>query len=241
MRDHSKTLLIFALAYLFFRFGPAIPISSVVSQKQSLFEVSGVGKVTVVPDTAIVGLGILSQQSSVKAAQTQANTVINAISQSLKELGIDPKDIKTDNYSIYPQYDYASGRSRISGYQVNISLTVTVQELDKVNSVIDTATAKGANTVSNIQLTVDDKRQKELVQQARSDAVQDAKAKAESLSRAAGLTLVRIVNVQESSPSSPRPIFMALDKAGIGGGGDTQIQPGSTDITSSITLTYETR
>lgn len=220
--------------FAFAKWGPSIPISSVVSQKQDFFTVTGEGKVTVVPDTAIVDLGITVSRPTVKAAQTQVNSVINTISQSIKDLGISAKDIKTSNYSIYPQYN-----DRITGYQVNASLTVTVREIDKVNQVIDIATAKGANTVGGIQLTVDDARQKELLQQAREMAVKDAKSKAESLANAAGLTLGKIVNVQEDANNFPRPIMSMLAIADSTP--KTNIQPGSTDISTSVTLFYETR
>ena len=226
----SKLIVIFAAIWLLLRFGPSIPVSSVVSQKQDFFTVSGEGKVTVVPDTAIVDLGITVSRPTVKSAQTQANSVINAISQELKNLGIKDKDIKTSNYSIYPQYN-----GHITGYQVNASLTVTVREIDKANQVIDAATAKGANSVGGIQLTVDEDKKKQLLQDARELAVKEAKSKAESLARAAGLTLGKIVNIQESAGDT-RPLPMMYAKAE-----DTQIQPGSTDITTSITLFYETR
>ncbi len=225
----ATVVLILAALFAYGKLGPGIPITSVVTQKQDLFTVSGEGKVTVVPDTAIVELGVTAQQSTVKAAQSQANTVINKITDELKKLGVDAKDITTSNYSIYPQYDYQAG-NRLTGYQVNASLTITVRDIDKVSQVIDQATAAGANTVGGIQLTVDDAREKELLQQAREEAVKEAKAKAESLARTAGITLGKIVNVQEAEVGGP--IVFAKP---------TQIEPGSTDITSSVTLFYETR
>lgn len=236
----TTVILILAAVWAYGKLGPGIPITSVVTQKQDLFSVTGEGKVTVVPDTAIVDLGITANKPSVKEAQTEANTVIKNITQSLKDLGIADKDVKTSNYSVYPQYDYQPGSAnRIAGYQVNASITVTVREIDKVNQVIDTATAQGANIVGGIQLTVDDKQQKALLQQARELAVKEAKDKANSLALAAGITLGKIINVQEGF-SDPRPVF-AKEMMAVGGGGETDIQPGSTDITSSVTLYYETR
>ena len=231
-----KVLLVFAAVFAFAKWGPSIPISSVVSQKQDFFTVSGEGKVTVVPDTAIVDLGITVNRPTVKAAQSEANSVINVITQAVKDLEVAAKDIKTSNYSVYPQYD----QNRITGYQVNISLTVTVREIDKVNQVIDTATAKSANTVGRIQLTVDEDKKKQLLQEAREEAVKEAKEKAVSLAKAAGITLGKIINVVESPTGFPRPIY-AKEMMAVGGGGDTQIQPGSTDISTSVTLFYETR
>jgi len=233
----SKLLVVFVAVWLLLRFGPSIPVSSVVSQKQDFFTVTGEGKVTVVPDTAIVDLGITINQPSVKVAQSEANSVINSISQAIKNLGVAAKDIKTSNYSVYPLYD----QNRITSYQVNTNLTITVREIDKANQVIDAATAKGANSVGGIQLTVDEDKKKQLLQNARELAVKEAKSKAESLARAAGLTLGKIVNVQESFGSVPVPMY-AKSAIGLGGGReDTQIQPGSTDISTSVTLFYETR
>lgn len=243
MKDLTKIILIFAMAYLFLRFAPAIPISSVVTQKQDLFTVTGTGKVTVVPDTAIINTGITSFSTTVSLAQSQSNSIINKISDSLKKLGISEIDIKTSNYSIYPQYDYSKGSMHISGYTVSAFLDVTIRNLDKLNEAIDVSTSNGANTISGIQLTVDEDKRKQLEVSARDIAIKGAKSKAEGLARAAGISLGRIVNVQESSPSYPRPYLAISEKTvGLGGGGEpTQIQPGSTDITSTVTLSYETR
>ena len=242
MKDLTKIVLVFALAFLFLRFAPAIPISSVLSQKQALFTVDGTGKVTVVPDTAVINSGITSFSTTVNLAQSQSNTIINKISASLKKLGISDKDIKTSNYSIYPQYEYSKGSMHISGYTVSALLDVTIRNLDTLNEAIDVSTSNGANTISGIQLTVDEDKRKQLEVSARDLAIKEAKAKAESLARSAGITLGRIVNIQESAPNFPRPYLMTAEKLAVGGqGGDTQISPGETSITSSVTLSYETR
>ena len=233
-----KILLVFVAVFAFAKWGPSIPISSVVSQKQDFFTVTGEGKVTVVPDTAIFSVGITTSSPSIQTAQSQSNAVINKIAKQLKDLGIKENDIKTVNYSIYPQYDYQQG-NKISGYQINISLSVTVRQLDKINQALDLATQSGANTIGGIQLTVDDTKQKQLFQQARELAVKDAKTKAESLANAAGITLGKIVNIQEDTNNFPRPMIgmMAIADSAP----KTNIQPGATDISTTITLFYETR
>lgn len=238
----AKFAAVFILAFLFLKFTPSLPISSVVTQKQDQFTVTGEGKVTVVPDTGIVSVGVNLTRTTVKSAQSEVNGIINKIIAELQKLNIESKDIKTENYSVYPEYDYTAGTPRVTGYRVSADLRITVRELDKLNQVIDSATSAGANTIGGITLTVDDKRAEDLRQQAREEAVKQAKSKAVSLSSAAGISLGKIINIQESSPVTPGPLLMAADKVGRGGGGEsTEIQPGSTDITSTITLTYETR
>lgn len=243
----SLAFLIFIFVYLFARFAPGIPVSSVTTTKVDQFTVEGTGKVTVVPDTALVNLGISVTKPTVKDAQAEANKVINSTGEDLKSMGVDKKDIETSNYSIYPQYDYSAGRNRITGYNVNANLTITVRDLTKVNEVIDSATANGANTVGGISLTINEDRRKELLKEAREKAVAEAKTKAETLASAAGISLGRIINIQESQASYPLPYDrMSMAKSvmpleGAGGAGDTNIEPGSTDISTTIILSYETR
>lgn len=243
MSGFGKYLLIILTVwvgvYAYGKFGPGLPISSVVTQKTDLFTVSGEGKITVTPDVAILNLGMTTKKNTVKLAQAEANTVVNALTNAVKEFGVKETDIKTTNYSVYPDYDYNAGSNRIVGYNVNINLSVTVRNIDSVNEILDKATTLGANTVGGIQFTVDEEKLKELTQEARKKAVEDAKIKASSLSTAAGMTLGKIVNIQEGG-NSPRPVYFAAKDA-VGMGGGAEVQPGSTDITSTITLYYETR
>ncbi|MBI5358514.1 SIMPL domain-containing protein [Candidatus Amesbacteria bacterium] len=232
MSGFGKYLLIILAVWLgvfaYAKFGSGLPISSVVTQKTDLFTVSGEGKVTVTPDVAILSLGMSAKKNTVKSAQTEANTVVNNLTKAIKEFGVDDKDIKTTNFSVYPDYD----NSRIVGYNVNINLTITIRNIDKVNEILDKATTLGANSIGGIQFTVDENKLKELTQEARKKAVEDAKTKAANLSSAAGMTLGKIVNIQEGSNNNyPRPMMLAK----------TEIQPGTTDITSTVTLFYETR
>lgn len=232
-------LIIFAVwlgVYAYGKFGPGLPISSVVTQKSELFTVSGEGKVTVVPDVAILNLGMSSRKNTVKAAQAEANTIVNQLTKALKESAVEDRDIKTTNFSVYPDYDYNNGANRIVGFHVNVSLTVTVRNIDKVNDILDKATNLGVNSVGGIQFTVAEDKLKELNKEARLKAIKEAKEKASELSSLSGMTLGKIVNIQEGANRAyPQPMMLKAESA------DAQIQPGTTDITSSVTLFYETR
>src|SRR5688500_699675 len=103
-------IITFAFLALFFYTTLAGPIpffvNSVTTTKSDFFTVSGTGKVTVVPDTALVHLGITVNRPTVTAAQTEANRIINQITRDLKALGIEDKNIKTISYNINPNYDF---------------------------------------------------------------------------------------------------------------------------------------
>lgn len=221
-------------------------VTSTTTQKQSTFDVTGDSKITTVPDKAVVSLGITVNESSVKAAQDNANKIINDINDGLGKLGIEKKDIKTDNYSLYPNYDYTGGSGQhIVGYTVTANLSVSVTDFTKLNQAVDTATSAGANQVGGISFALSDDKKKEVENDARKEAIENAKSKAQELASLAGMKLGKIVNVYES-PQYDGGIYAtdmkALPRAeGLGGGGaPTNIEPGSTTFNFSVTLSYET-
>jgi uncharacterized protein YggE len=236
-------VLFFAGLFAFARFGPGIPlsVSQVTTAKNDLFTVSAEGKVTAVPDIAVVNLGFTATDQSVAVVQTRANAVVKKLSADLKALGINEKDIQTSNYNIYPNYDYRESVQKITGYSINVNMTVKVRDFAKINNVIDTAAADGANQIGGLNFSVDDPEKYRA--QARKEAIAKAKLKAEETAKEAGINLGKLVNVSEGYASPPIPMYAKMEAvAGVGGGGEpTKIEPGSSEITVTVTLSYETR
>jgi uncharacterized protein YggE len=225
--------------------GPSLSISQISTNKQSTFDVSGESKITTVPDQAEVRLGITVNESSVKTAQDKANSVINDINSQLGQLGIEKKDIKTENYSLYPNYDYSPGSvQRITSYSVNANLVVTLTDFAKLNQVIDSSTAAGANQIGGITFSLSDDKKAEVEENARKEAIDDAKDKANELAQLAGMKLGKIVNITETPAGTMVPMYrearLAVDAQGAGGGAPTNVEPGSTSFSYTITLSYET-
>lgn len=235
----SVVLLIsfFLLLFAYTKLAGPIPFSvtSVTTQKTDAFTVTGEGKAVVVPDTAVVNVGVQAQGATVKEVQSQLNQKTNAITDAVKKLGIDNKDIQTTNYSINPSYDFGSGGQRITGYTANTNLTIKVRDIDRANSVIDAATGAGANQVSGVSFEVGD-REKPL-NEAREEAVAQVRRKAEDAARIAGFKLGRLVNYQESEGGVPGPIPLYAKAEDA----RTQIEPGSTEIVLIVTLGFEIR
>ncbi len=229
----------FILLFTFTKlFGP-IPFSvnSVTTTKSTTFDVTGEGKISVKPDIASVSLGIRTQVQTVKGVQDQINSTINKVSAAIKELGVDTGDIQTTNYSIYPDYDYSGSSQRIKGYSASTNLSIKVRDTDKVNSVIDAATSNGANEVLGISFEVDDETKAE--NEAREKAVADAKRKAQDAAKIAGFRLGRIINYSENFGDVPRPIPLSMGVQLKAQGTPTQVEPGSSEITVTVTLSYE--
>ncbi len=236
----APILIFFILLFAYTKIAGPIPFSvtSVTTTKSDTFNVTGEGMVAAKPDIATLSVGILAQASTVKAAQDQINSNINRVSEAVKKLGVEQKDIQTQNYQINPTYDFQGSTQRISGYSASTNLSIKVRKIDQINQVIDEATANGANQVGNISFDVDEKAK--LQNEAREKAVAEARKKAESAAKIAGFRLGRMVNYSESFDGGPGPI--QLRTLAVPGGGEkvnTTIEPGSSEIKVVVTLSYE--
>ncbi len=242
---HPLVLLVsfFTLLFLFTKFGPNLGLSILSQEKGQPLIVQGQGKVAVAPDIAKVSLGIEETGSSLRAVQDSVNKKSKSLTDELKKLGIKEGNIKTTSYNLYPEYDYQGRPPRVTGFRVSITYEVKIPDFDKVNDVLVKATEIGANSIGNVSFEVNDKTKKEKLQEAREEAIKEAKDKAEGLAKAAGITLGEIVNISEQQGFEPRPIPL-LEKSGIGG--DTQIAqpeiaPGETELSVIVSLSFELR
>lgn len=196
--------------------------------------VSGDGSVLAKPDTAHVTLGVQIQNAELSAAQSQATDQMNAVLASLKQSGISDDNIKTVNYSINVNQDYSKGTGEVTGYTVFNMVDVKITDIDKVGAIIDAAVQAGANNVGGVQFSVEN--MDALVQQAREQAMADAKSKAEQLAKLGGVTLGAPISISEGTSTPPQPMA-ARDAASVPSG-SVPIQTGQNEITVSVTVSY---
>lgn len=237
-------LFIFIFIYLFAKILGPIPLSinAVTTTKTDMFTATGEGEATAIPDTAQFTLGVTKQAATVQEAQQQANQVASAIIDGLKKMGIKEENIQTTNYSVTPNYDFSTSSQTITGYSVSQNIQVEVTPIEKANEAIDMAVGQGANMTGGITFVLDDKKQLELENKARKQAIDAAKQKAQSIADAAGIKLGRIINVQESN-AMPRPVFMDRSAVAMEAkeeAAPTNLQPGENTVNLTVTLYYET-
>jgi uncharacterized protein YggE len=220
----------------------AYPLEVTSSMRSSELSVTGEGKVDIVPDTATVTVGIsVARAATVEAAQKQIDTINNQILAEMKQIGVPEADIKTSNYSINPNYVYDVQVQRVDGYNADASITIKTHKTDLVPQIVSKATTAGANQVNGVSYSIDDPAK--FRSQARTKAIENAKAEAEKLARELGISLGKITNIVESSPGAPIPMYreaMALDTASA-----EKVLPefeaGTQTITSTVTLFFEKR
>jgi uncharacterized protein YggE len=233
----TKSLIAFTVIALALVMSACAPAGSNANLRT--LSVSGSGQAFLAPDIAYVYVGVHTENATAAQAVAENTDQTQKLMQAIQDFGIDPKDIRTTNFSIYPmdRFDPATGQpSGEKVYAVDNTVYVTVRELDKLGDLLDTAVQAGANTVNSVQFDVAEKT--EALKQARADAVKDAQAQAQSLAQAAGLSLGEIQSIGFSE-ASPYPIF-----DGKGGGGmaaaeaAVPIQPGQLTFTVYVNVTY---
>jgi len=202
--------------------------------------VTGAGQAYLVPDIAYIYLGVHTELPTASGAVTENNDQTQKMIQALRDFGVDAKDIRTTNFSIWPQdkYDPMTGTpTGLKTYVVDNTVYVTVRDLAKLGDLLDTVVAAGANTVNSIQFDVADKE--DALKKARAEAVTNAATQAKELTDAAGVKLGDVQSIGFYD-SQPYPVF---DGKGGGGGGAVQaavpIQPGQLTFTVTVTVTYE--
>lgn len=209
------------------------------------FPVSAEGKVTAVPDVAQFTFSVITQGGKEIGKLQKENTEkVNKVIEFVKSNGVEAKDIKTQSYNLKPRYQYYSCPKEggpcpppdIVGYTITQAVLVKVRNFDKIGDILSGVIQNGANSVSELSFTIDDRTK--LEDQARAEAIEKAKEKAKSIAKAGGFRLGRLLSIEEEG-YQPVPIYRALTEAAVGGAEAPAIEPGSQEITVNVTLKYE--
>jgi len=205
------------------------------------FTIAGEGRMSVLPDIAKIEVGTVIERVTVGAAQKENTRIMNALNEKLDSFGVAKADVQTSNYSIQPVYDWNDGKQRLRGYQVAQSLRLKIRDLDKVGDIIGAAGELGANQIGGIEFTVDEPEA--IKQQARVKALENAKSKADALSKVVGVDIVRVISFSENStePIYNRPYYAEKAMAAGGASAAPDIQAGSAEYIINVDVTYEIR
>ena len=153
--------------------------------------VSGTGRVAVEPDVAELRLGVAIARPTVEAARAGAAEAMAAILAAVTGAGVARRDVRTTLLSVQPRYDYRDGKApALTGYDLANVVEVTVRDLGALGAVVDGALTAGATSLDGLTFRVDDPREAERA--ARTAAVGEARARADVLAAAAGLSIAGV-------------------------------------------------
>ncbi len=192
----------------------------IVNPINNQITVVGRASVPYVPDTALVTLGVqIDKAPTAQDALNQLNARVAKITVAMELVSVKKENVSTQSYSVVPQYDFANNVSTLSGYSANQQLNIKIEgigdNVEQVSKIISEANKAGANQIMGIDFTVSNAD--ELKEKARVAAIQDARAKAPELAKAAGINLGKIAGWYESIIKEPANSQLNLGYGGSGG------------------------
>ena len=221
----------------------AIIRDRIVQNQQWQVSVVGRGTVEYQPDLATITMGVQIERAGTAAsAINQLNQQMQKVVAAVQNAGVAQDAIQTNAYSLYPVYDYVPERSILIGYGANQLLNVKITDLpanqELLTKVVEEATKAGVNQINGI--TFDVKNVDELKQQARIEAIGEARASANRVASAAGVRLKRVVGWWENFVQLPGGDQFYMDGKGGGGGAVTSpvIPTGKQEIVVEMSLNY---
>jgi len=211
---------------------PLSPVSSI--------RVTGDAKVTAKPDRVQIDIGVTTRAAQSQDAASQNARQVDAVLAAVRKATGPAAVLKTISYSLNPTYQYhpKGEEPTITGYSAVNVVQVTLDDLAKIGTVIDSATLAGANHVQGVQFTLRD--QDAVRAEALRQAATRARAEADVLAAALGLKVVRVLSAEENSPRVvPLRAYMGAPRAAMATATATPVEAGTLDVTADVMLTVE--
>ncbi len=179
---------------------------------QRRITVSGSATVAAEPDIALISTGVVTEASTAREALDANTAAMKRLIDGLKAAGIEARDIQTTAFNVHPRYDDSYGSSpsprkpaaSIVGYRVHNEVRITARDISRLGEVLDNAVTLGANQIGSIEFKVS--KAETLKDEARREAVANARRRAELFAAAAGVELGDVVRIEEIEQGGPRPV-----------------------------------
>jgi uncharacterized protein YggE len=207
------------------------PSAATSSLESGLFT-SGDATVSRRPDLAVVSAGVDSQQSTAAAAQSDLAAKAGKLITRIKSLGVSDSDLVTVGYAVGPVY--APGEMTITGYRAGEQLQIKWHNVDTVGKTLDAIVQEGGATNISVAFGLAD--QKSAQADARTQAIVEARSKAQAMASAAGVRLGQVIRVSDLSTASRLPI--PLDYAGAAVASTTQVPVGEVEVQVTVEVDY---
>ncbi len=232
----GKDAVAMAVAILFISTGAAAAQAlgtQASDAKFSTIRVAGKGSVQAEPDTATIRIGVTTEDANAQPA-VSANTAATAkVISELQATGIEKKDLKTANFSVYPQYrNEGEHKHQIAGYRVSNTVTVTVRDTSKVGDILSKAAAAGSNQINGPSFSVS--TPEKYLNEARKKAVENAMDKARAYAAAAGMKLGEVLEMSE--PGVPAPVLAGGGTRGLAASAPVPIEAGEERLEAYVYL-----
>ncbi len=196
---------------------------------------TGHGEIRAVPDMAQLSAGVTSNAATAAQALAANTARMKAVLAALGKLGIPEKNIQTVNFSVSPQYANSNNEPpRLTGYQVNNEVSVRLDDVGKLGTTLDALVTAGANQMNGINFSIQNTLP--MLEKARGQAIADARSRAETYARAAGVSLGPILSISESNTETPRPMYRMAAMAEVR---SVPVAAGEQSVTADVAVVWE--
>jgi len=231
-----KTRLLLPVLLALFAGAPVAAGAQTPAEPPAVISVTGEAHVSVPPDLAQIDAGVTSEAKTAREASDANNAAMGKVLLALRDAGIAAKDYQTSRLSLQPQYSSSktSGPASIVGYRAGNRVTIRLHDVGKIAGVIDTVVTAGANEIGGITFMVS--QTSKLLDDAREQAIADARRKAEIYAKAAGMTLGSALSISEEG--APQPLFRTRMAAPMAAGAPVPIAQGEETLSVSVAVSW---
>jgi uncharacterized protein YggE len=223
----------------------ALPFAPAAAQAQpaavvlsgTRLDLVATGEVSRVPDIARISAGVVTTAPTATAALAQNAAQMASVRAALKRAGIADRDIQTSSINLYPDYrqDPQGANPQIIGYRASNEVSVKFRDIAATGKILDALVAEGANQINGPMLAID--KPEAALDEARTLALANARARAELYARALGKRVGKILSISEAGPSYGGPVPMMAMRAEAAQA--TSIDPGEQTLTVSLSVSFE--
>jgi uncharacterized protein YggE len=224
-----------ALAFLV---APAVASGQQQEDRRPVVVTTGEGLIKTAPDRAFVTVTTETRDKDPKEAQEDNAEAMEKVRSTLRLQGIPPDAIRTISFDLHPEFDYQNNRQTLRGYVARNMVEIRVDELKRLGTLIDQTVASGANLVGGVRFDL--KNRDAVERDALRMAVADARARADAAVAGAGVTIDRVIRIEEQRdmvyPAAMPRVAMMREQASDAQA-ETPIAPGQIEIRARVTLT----
>ncbi len=227
---NTKLLLSAALAV-------ALSGAALADETKRRISVTGEGQVETAPDMATLSLGVTNEAGQAAEAMAQTSDAVARILERLTDMGLEQRDVQTQRLTLNPVWSNrpeSQQRAEITGYVASNIVMVRVRDMDALGGILDAVVADGANEFNGLSFGM--QQPDALADEARKEAVADARARAELLAQAAGVTLGQVISITEQDRGRPMPRMMEMSAARDGG---MPVASGEVTIDASVSMVFD--
>jgi uncharacterized protein len=203
--------------------------------------VSGQAEVQAEPDRAFVTLGVESRKPRLDEARADVSRTVDSVLKLTRDLKIDQKLVRSTRINVQPEYSYGNdGRDRtLTGYFVSRQIEVELRDLEKLGQLLERSTDLGVNQLGDPRL--DSSKRRDLEREALAKAVEDARANAETIAKAAAGKLGPARTISATSGfQGPPPIPMRMKAMAAEASDASQsYQSGQMSFSGNVQIEYD--